>query len=281
MKSLDPRRLAGSTAMKAGLDQAVKRAVDDDGNPTPTFQKAVLSALSVQRGTVLANLQRMRRRHPEDSPAEIADRLTKQYLNLVSGVGAAAGGTAVVPGVGTVAAVGLSLGAAVGFLEVTALYAQSIAELHGIPTRNDERGQALVMMVMLGKDGRKILKDATSGSGTLGGSSWLVTGMSGMSERLFNRISQMFMKRLVVKQGAHLMGRLVPFGIGAAIGGFGNRALGRSVVTSAQNLFGALPQEFPDWPEAQKKLSRAEKRALDAAAEEQPAAPESTEATQE
>ena len=267
--------------MKAGLDQAVKRAVDDDGNPTPTFQKAVLSALSVQRGTVLANLQRMRRRHPEDSPAEIADRLTRQYLNLVSGVGAAAGGTAVVPGVGTVAAVGLSLGAAVGFLEVTALYAQSIAELHGIPTRNDERGQALVMMVMLGKDGRKILKEATSGSGTLGGSSWLVTGMSGMSERLFNRISQMFMKRLVVKQGAHLMGRLVPFGIGAAIGGFGNRALGRSVVTSAQNLFGALPQEFPDWPEAQKKLSRAEKRALDAAAEEQLAAPESTEATQE
>lgn len=260
--------------MQAGLNQAVKRAVDNDGNPTPAFQRAVLSALSVQRGTVLANLQRMRRRHPDENPAQIADRLTKQYLNLVSGVGAAAGGSAVVPGVGTVAAVGVSLGGVVAFLEVTALYAQSIAELHGIPTRNDERGQALVMMVMLGKDGRKLLKDATSGAGPLSGSAWLVNGMSGMSERLFNRISQMFMKRLVIKQGAHFVGRLVPFGIGAAIGGFGNRALGRSVVTSAQNIFGSLPTDFPDWPEAQKRLTRSERRALDQAAGEEPATQE-------
>lgn len=240
------QRLASSTAARTGLNQAVKHAVDDDGNPTPTFQKAVLKAISVQRGTVLANLRRLRRRYPDDSPAQLSDRLTRHYLNTVTGVGAGTGGTAVIPGVGTGAALGLSVGAAIGFLEVTALYAQSVAELHGIPTRTDERGQALVMMVMLGKDGRKILREATNTSGSLGTSSWLVSGLSGMSEMLFNKIKRMFMKSLVVKQGVGIIGRVVPFGIGAVIGGVGNRTLGRSVVKSAQELFGPLPAGYPE-----------------------------------
>jgi uncharacterized protein YcfJ len=192
----------------------------------------------------------LRNQNPQDTPAELAERLGKQYLAAVTGGGAAVGGTAVVPGVGTAAALGLSAAATVGFLEATALYAQSVAELMGIPTDDPQRAQTLVMAVMLGDDGRRMLRDFSSqangqGMGPLAGSLSVVTGSTGVSEVLFNQMKRMFIKRFIVRQGAGMIGRLVPFGVGAVIGGLGNRAMGKGVVKAAQNLFGALPPTIP------------------------------------
>jgi hypothetical protein len=41
----------------------------------------------------------------------------------------------------------------IGFLDATALFAQSLAELHGIPVENPDRARALVLTLMLGKEG--------------------------------------------------------------------------------------------------------------------------------
>ncbi|MFC7401456.1 hypothetical protein [Citricoccus sp. GCM10030269] len=244
------RSAIASVAGRKATDFALNRAVDEHGNPTPAFQRVVLRALDVQRPLVLRNLHRLRRHHPEDSPAELAERLGKQYLAAVTGGGAAVGGTAVVPGVGTAAALGLSAAATVGFLEATALYAQSVAELLGISTEDPTRAQTLVMAVMLGDDGRKLLRDFTgqangSGVGPLGGAVAAITGTSGMSDVLFQQMKRMFMRRFLVRQGAGLVGRLVPFGVGAVIGGVGNRTMGKGVIKAAQNLFGPLPEALP------------------------------------
>lgn len=244
------RSIITSVAGQKATDFAINRAVDQHGNPTPALQRIVLKAVDIQRPLVLRNLNRLRRKHPQDTPAELAERLGNQYLTAVMGEGAAAGGTAVVPGVGTAAALGLSAAATVAFLETTALYAQSVAELMGVSTEDPQRAQTLVMAVMLGDDGRKILRDFSSqangsGSGPLGGAVAAITGASGVSDVLFQQMKRMFMKKFIIKQGAGMLGRLVPFGIGAVIGGVGNRAMGKSVIKAAQNIFGPLPSALP------------------------------------
>ncbi|TFI18892.1 hypothetical protein E4A41_14680, partial [Micrococcus endophyticus] len=75
------------------------------------------------------------------------------------------GGTAIVPGIGTVAALGLSAAATVGFMEATALYAQSLAELHGITMEDPQRAEALVMALMLGDDAKELLREAAAKAG--------------------------------------------------------------------------------------------------------------------
>ncbi|HEY4615635.1 MAG TPA: hypothetical protein VIG75_09255, partial [Citricoccus sp.] len=81
--------------------------------------------------------------------------------------------------------------------------------------------------------------------GPLAGSLSVVTGFSGVSEVLFDQMKRMFIKRFIVRQGAGMIGRLVPFGVGAVVGGLGNRALGKGVVKAAQHLFGPLPATIP------------------------------------
>lgn len=244
------RSIISSVAGKRATDFAVNRAVDAHGNPTPAFQRIVLKAVEVQRPLVLRNLNRLRRKHPTDTPAQLAERLGHQYLVAVTGEGAAAGGTAVVPGIGTAAALGLSAAATVAFLETTALYAQSVAELMGVSTEDPQRAQTLVMAVMLGEDGRKLLRDFSSqangtGAGPLGGALAAITGASGVSDVLFQQVRRTFMKKFIVRQGAGMLGRLVPFGVGAVIGGVGNRAMGKGVIKSAQDIFGPLPAALP------------------------------------
>ncbi|GAA1657154.1 hypothetical protein GCM10010977_10900 [Citricoccus zhacaiensis] len=244
------KSIISTVAGQKATDFALNRAVDPHGNPTPAFQKIVLRAVEVQRPLVLRNLNRLRRSHPDETPAHLAERLGKQYLTAVTGGGAAVGGTAVVPGVGTAAALGLSAAATIGFLETTALYAQSVAELMGVTTEDPQRAQTLVMAVMLGDDGRKLLRDFTSqangsGSGPLAGAVAAISGTSGISDVLFQQMKRMFMKKFIVRQGAGMLGRLVPFGVGAVIGGVGNRAMGKSVIKAAQNIFGPLPASLP------------------------------------
>ena len=62
-----------------------------------------------------------------------------------------------IPGVGTAAALGLSAAATVGFLEATALFSTSLAELHGVRLVDPEKASTLVMAIMLGEEGTALL----------------------------------------------------------------------------------------------------------------------------
>ena len=79
--------------------------------------------------------------------------LERRYLAAVTTGGAAVGATAVVPGIGTGVTLALSGVETVAFLEATTLFAQSVAEVHGIPVADPDRARALVLTLMLGKEG--------------------------------------------------------------------------------------------------------------------------------
>nr|MDQ5862051.1 hypothetical protein [Actinomycetota bacterium] len=110
-------------AVRIAQETAHNAVFDADGKPKPGVHNMLLRAVEIQRPLVLAYVRRLQRKHPRASAARLAEILERDYLRAVTGGGAIVGATAVVPGVVTVASLGLSAAATVGFLEATALYA--------------------------------------------------------------------------------------------------------------------------------------------------------------
>ncbi|MBT2500999.1 hypothetical protein [Curtobacterium sp. ISL-83] len=207
--------------------------------------------IGVQRPAVIAHVNGVRRRHPEATPAEIIQILERQYLAAVTTGGAAVGASAVIPGVGMVAALGLSGAETVGFLETTALFAQSITEVHGIALDDPERARTLVMAMILGTPGTQLVKQLAgqAAGGQVRTAFWGEMVTSSLPKQVVGgiggQIRDQFVKRFAVRQGSSMIGRALPFGIGAAVGGLGNHALGRKVIQASRTGFGLPPASFP------------------------------------
>jgi UPF0271 protein len=231
---------------------AADAAFDKQGKPTPAVHGMLLRAVEVQRPLVLANLRRLRKRHPNATAYELSQRLERDFLNGVGTGGAAIGATAIIPGVGTVAALSISAAATVVFLEATALYAQSIAELHGVRLANPESAQLTVMAIILGDEGQAMLAGMTGhalGTGKTPMQAWGKTVSKNLPlttlKSLVAPMQKMFLKKVAVKGSASVVGRALPFGIGAAVGGVGNYMMGKAVIASANRAFGPAPMVIP------------------------------------
>ena len=75
-----------------------------------------------------------------------------------------AGGAAFVPGVGTMASLATGAAEAVAALDASVLYTLAVAEVHGLPLDDVERRRALVLGVVLGEGGTKLMQRATGKS---------------------------------------------------------------------------------------------------------------------
>jgi ribosomal protein L11 len=183
----------------------------------------------------------------------VIQALEKRYITAVTAGGAATGAAAVVPGVGTIASLGISGAETVGFLEASALFAQSVAEVHGVPTTDPQRSSAMVMALMLGPAGANLVQQfagEVTGTAKPRSAYWgeLVTKRlpSTVLKSLTDRLRKSFIRRFVARQGANIVFRAVPFGIGAVVGGAGNRIAGQRVVKATREAFGPAPSAFPD-----------------------------------
>lgn len=219
--------------------------------------------LAIQRPLVLAHIRSIRLRNPDAAPDQLVRILERRYLAAVTTGGAAVGATAVVPGIGTGITLALSGVETVGFVESTALFAQSLAEVHGIAIDNPDRARALVMTLMLGKEGVDLvgqLANQATGRGSSRSSYWgeLLTKSLPRAAvgPAVEQLKTMFMKRFVAAGTTSFLGKALPFGVGAAVGGAGNHLLGRRVLTTSRRAFGvapaALPMELEPVPGAEK-----------------------------
>jgi hypothetical protein len=238
-------------AVRIAQETAHNAVFDAEGKPKPGVHNMLLRAVEIQRPLVLAYVRRLQRKHPRASAAKLAEILERDYLRAVTGGGALVGATAVVPGVGTVASLGLSAAATVGFLEATALYATSLAELHGIRLTNPDKASTMVMAIMLGEEGTALLGTLSGQAMGKGNSPTKVWG-NALSKSMptgfgaiRNKIQKAFLKNLLKRQGSALIGRALPFGIGAVVGGAGNLMMGRAVAANAKEAFGPMPDTIP------------------------------------
>ena len=100
----------------------------------------------IQGPAAAAYVDRLRRADPDAGPATIVAKLEKRYVTAVTASGAAVGSTAVLPGLGTLAALSAAAGETAVFLEATAFYALAIASVYGVSTEDRERRRALVLV---------------------------------------------------------------------------------------------------------------------------------------
>jgi hypothetical protein len=201
----------------------------------------------VQGPAAKAYVARLRRAHPAAGPAEIAFRLEKRYLAALTASGAAVGSAATFPGVGTLTALSAGAGETVFFLEATALFVLATAEVYGIPADHRERRRALVLAVLVGDDSRRAIGELIGPGRTNGG--WLAEGMASLPmstlSRLNSKLLKYAVKRYAMKRGALMFGKMLPVGVGAAVGGVGNRMVGKKIVNNSRQAFGIPPARWP------------------------------------
>jgi hypothetical protein len=209
--------------------------------------------LTVQRPVVIAHINAIRSRHPHATPDQVIRILERRFLAAVTTGGALVGASAVIPGVGVGASLALSAVETGGFLEASALFAQSVTEVHGIAVTDPDRARTLVMTLILGSAGSDLVKQLAgqaAGSGPTRGNFWgeMVTKSLPQAAmgQIADRLKKTFVKRFAVQQGTSAVGRAIPFGIGAVVGGTGNNLLGRQIIRSSREAFRDAPREFPE-----------------------------------
>ena len=244
----DRHRVRLTNAYRCDADAVSMEPRSNMGNRRADLPQVLLGALEkaidLQQSLVAGYVARQRRARPDATPAEIIEVLEKQYLRAATGTGAAVGGVAAAPGVGTVLALTLSGGETAVFLEATALFALAVAEVHGIRVEEVERRRTLVLAVVLGDRGAILVENVASRSGQ----HWAhrlpdLIPMSSITA-INKTLGRWFLRRYGPKLGALAIGRAAPFGIGVAIGAAGNRALGLQVVNTSRRVFGPAPSSW-------------------------------------
>ncbi|HEV7452069.1 MAG TPA: hypothetical protein VGO16_11925 [Pseudonocardiaceae bacterium] len=173
-------------------------------------------AIRIQHSVVANHVQRIRRRHPDATPGEIVAALEKKYVATVTSTGAAVGAAAAAPRIGPAVALALTVAESTALLEATALFTLAVADVHGMPVHDTERRRMLLLAIVFGTGGPGL---ASSGK----------------------RIRRWLVARYVTKRWILAISKILPFGIGAAIGAASNRAYGRMVVTASRQVFGPVP----------------------------------------
>lgn len=205
---------------------------------------ALDKALAIERPMVVAYVERVRRRKPGATPAQVIDMLERRYLAAVVGTGAAAGGAAALPGMGTGASVMSGVAEIGAFVSATGTYVLALAEIYQIPAHEPHVRRALVLTVLLGDVGAAVLAGSEVDAKHWG----QVLGLSSSRDAVREINAQLgrhLVGRFGARQGALMLGRALPFGVGAGVGAVGNLALGRSAVGAARRVFGPPPPRFP------------------------------------
>lgn len=235
------------------------------------FEQQLFEAIRVQRPAVIAHIQNVRRTNPKATPADALKTLESGYLAAVTTASAGVGAAAAIPTVGTAAAIGLSAADLLLFFELSALYALSVAEVHGLTVSDPERAKVLVIGMVMGDDSQArvsqlvagamgggersdlagIVGDVAKASSAIQAGAWGDVVATAVPNGQLNPLVKQMLTAGAVKLGAKATGgtiaKVLPFGLGAVVGGTASFFFGRSVVTASRSAFTAPPATWPEW----------------------------------
>jgi len=230
------------------------------------FQAQIYRAISVQRPVVLEYLKSLRREKPNVSATEMLKELDRRYVATVTATSAGVGASAAIPGVGIPIALGLGVADLLFFYETSALYVLAVAELNGMEVNDAARAQPLVFGMLLGEKSQsqvtKVILGAIPGGAGVDDPRTVAAGVlgkalpDGWGEVLTQQLPDSALAPVLTvlarqalkeagKLGVGTLGKAIPFGIGAVIGGVGSFTFGRDVVKAARVAFPEPPVDFP------------------------------------
>ena len=209
------------------------------------LRAAVERALRAQHPLVTQHIAKIRRKDPGSTPAEVVEALGRRYQLAVAGLGAAGGGIAIVPAIGTAVSLATATAEAVAVLDAAVLYTLAVAEVHRLPVDDVERRRTLVLGIVAGEGGTALMRKVTGGNDR-----WARGVVEALPLRVLgpvdNILTRWFVKRFVTRQVARAVGRARPFGAGVLIGGVGNVVAARAVIRAAERAFGPPPARWPE-----------------------------------
>lgn len=211
-------------------------ATEADGEIDERWIAVLDAALKVQAPLARSYVASLRRKKPEASDAELMRTVLKRFAAVATATGAGIGGTAALPGLGTAVAVGLTIGEGASFAESAAFAALAVAEIRGVDMSDPSARRLVLMAVLSGERGAGIIAKSLGKQGMQWSS--LLSGGGGMVPELVTRqVSRYVKRRVLARTSTVWLGRLLPFGVGAVIGGVGARAAARSVVEALEEIF--------------------------------------------
>lgn len=211
---------------------------EDPGQLDELWMGVLDTALRVQAPLARAYVRRLRAQRPGATRSELMHALGLRYTVLATAAGAGIGGVAALPGVGTATALGLTVGEGVTFAEASAFLTLAAAEIHEVDMRDASTRRLVLMAVLSGDRGAEIIAKSLGKQGL----QWnAVLGGGMIPSFVTQQVSRYVRRRVLARTGSLWIGRLLPFGIGAAIGGFGARAVARSVLEALEEILAAAP----------------------------------------
>lgn len=212
-------------------------------DPKALVKAGLNKALDSQQPVAVANVARLRRVHPDKSPAELIAYMNKWYIGSVSATGVGAGAAAVVPN-GFVQ-VPAALADLLTYLEASVLYTLSVAEVHRLDLEDIERRRLLVTGVLVGNSAStQVLEKVIGRAAPYWGKKVVQAIPMAAIDAANKMLGPRFITKWGTKQGILVLGKQVPLMIGAAIGGGGNGLFGWFVVKSAQKVLGPAPESW-------------------------------------
>jgi len=213
-----------------------------------TLAAAVDRGIGVQQPTVEKYIARAKQRNPSATPSEVIASLERQYLSAMIALGGASGASAAAPAVGTGVGLIVNIAEVGAFVEASALFCLAVAEVHGVEIDDLERRRTLLMGVLMGNGGSRIVEKVAGRTGTHWAKSLVKAVPMARIDAVNKVLGPRFITKYGTKQGVLVLGRDLPFGIGAVIGAGGNAALGRMTVSGARRAFGPAPHNWPSKP---------------------------------
>lgn len=169
-------------------------------------------------------------------------QITRRYAREMAAVGAAAGAAAAVPGTGAITLVGTAAAELGWFAARTGDLILAIAAVYGHTTASVEERRAWVLSVLAFGDAAPAGFTRIAGEVGKGLGRRATERIPPEALRAINRaLGRTIVTRYGTKRGAVALGRALPFGIGAAIGGGANYAFARAIARQATLFFGDLP----------------------------------------
>lgn len=199
-------------------------------------------ALAAQAPLARKYVDGLKKKNPSWGEEELVSQIEDRFVKLATAAGVGIGGAAALPGLGTVAAIALTAGEGLAFAEACAFLTLGVAHARDINMSDPNVRRTVVLAILGGEKGEEIVTKALGQRGVqwsalLGGSApeFATKAVNGQVSR--------WIKRAVARRltGAWL-GRLIPFGVGAAIGGVGNHMLAKTVIEASRDVFRHAPR---------------------------------------
>ena len=224
-----------------------KKLQEETGVAGRMLIKALDTAMGWQTSAISGYVRQLHARKPHETPAQIQQRIDDHFLALVTGSGGAAGGAAVIPGVGFVTGLGAVALESVVFLEIAAWYTLASASLRGIDIEEEERRRSLVLVTLMGSSGTALVA-AAMGDEPLRKQAPEKDPAASLIARL--GIPQVLIKqaqkRIAKSARMAVIGKLMPMGIGAVVGAGANRKIGKTLLERARLALGPIPATWPE-----------------------------------